>query len=554
MRLLAYLAVALALTGPAWLAPAARVVGRPEGEFRDHVWVSWMITERVWTDHALPIHFPLASFPEGIGLYPLDPLNQAAITLLTPLLGHLPAFLLVGTALLALAGHGADRLAVACGAGPAGALAAGLVSQLGPPLLGVHADAQTEGMGAGWAPWLVATLVEDAPWDRARALRAGGLAAALVLSAPYQAHALSLVAVPLLGILLWRRRLPLVRLVQAGLVALPALLVAAGGLWLGESHAHGQLTARARDLGDWPPRTALRGVEVPPVLPQVSATSPVVVRSWPREARYMPPTTGPRRWAGWVLPLVTAGLLLRAGPGRRLALVSAVYASLALGSAREWDALSLGDGRRVPLPFDLWYRHYPGGHLAWKPAQYAVPAWSFAAAGVGTLPGPWSLVAGGAVVAEAWLRGPTPPPLPVMEVPPVPVFDDLRDAAPGGVVEFPGRARGPFGPETLPFDSLLFQRQHRHPIGESFGRGENRPYLALMDALATTVGWPGPVGPPLPEAWAHATARGFRHLVVHGSMFRPEEASRLRAAIQPLAAGSPRTYPDGVWWYAMEPR
>lgn len=550
MRPLPHLVVALLLTGPAWMAPATRVVGRIEGEFRDHLWVTWLVRERVWTDGAWPLTFPQAGFPDGIRLYPLDPLNQAAVTLLAPVVGQLPAVLLLTTALLVVAGLGAQALARALGAGPWAAVAAGVANQLGPPVLGAFADTQTEGMGSGWALWLGAVLVAPGEWTRRRALTLGLLGAALVASAPYQAHGATLLALPVALGLALAGRLPWRALGLAALLTLPVAGLALAGLLTAETHAAGQLTRRTRDTDGWPPRTQLRHAQVPPVLPQVSASSPLPARSWPREARYMPPTTGPRRWSGWVLPALVGLALLRRGPARLAAGGALLYGALALGSARDWGELTRVGEARVPLPFDLWYRHWPGGRYAWKPGQYAVPAWGLGVAAAAA--GPAGALGLGLVVAEAWASGPTPPPLPAVTVTPLPVHLDLQDAEPGGVIDFPGRARGRMGPETLPFDTLVFQMVHRHPIGETFGRGTNPAHQSLVDALAGTLGWPGPPGPPLASAWARAARVGFRHLVIHGHALSEAERTRLDAAIGPLAE-SPRRYQDGVAWYRMAP-
>jgi len=521
-----------------WIEPGQRVIGRAEGEFRDHLWVSWLVQRRVWDDHALPVYFPLANHPDGLWLYPLDPLNQLFLLGLAPLIGLVAAHALLAFGLWSLAGYAGDRLARAAGAGAVPAALAGVALQLGPPVVGTWADTQTEGMGIGWVVWLLAELWDPAPPDRRRAVRVGLLAAAAVLSAPYQAHAVSAVVVPL-GLWRFRRHVGLA-LLAVGL-ATPALALPAWGLPYAESHADGQLASRSRG-GDWPPRTALRVGTVPPEIAQVAA-SPVALHRWPREARFLPPTTGPRREVGWVAPVLLL-LALASARARPLALVAAGYGALAVGTALDqpWTVVSAW---RVPLPFDLWYRWYPLGNLTWKPQQYAVLAWCVGVAAIAVAPRPWWLLA---ALGELQLRGPTPLPLPVMRLAPLPVDEALAGLPRGGVLEFPSRARGPLGPETLPADELLHQLTHGHPIGEPFGRGRNRARQSVSDALAAALGWmPGLT--PVEESLGFASRRGFRWLVIHGGALAPGELARLEAVLP----GTPRRYDGDVLLYELSP-
>ena len=80
-------------------------------------------------------------------------------------------------------------------------------------------------------------------------------ASASVLSAPYQAHALTLIGVPLA---LWRFRKDVALGALALTLVAPAVLLAGVGLQTAETHADGQITHRVKGDGDWPPRTVLR--------------------------------------------------------------------------------------------------------------------------------------------------------------------------------------------------------------------------------------------------------------------------------------------------------
>lgn len=543
LRTLPFALLAGVMTLPAWIDPARRVLGRAEGELRDHVWVSWLVQRRIFEDGALPLHFPLANFPYGLDLYPLDPLNQAALALASLAIGLLPAYALLTTALLALIGVGGARLARACGASEAGACAAGLLCMLGPPLLGPVLDTQTEGMGAGWMLLLLAELAQ--PWDRARALRAGLFGAALVASAPYQAHGIALVAVPLA---LWRGGARLV-----GFAAVPALLAAVvlgGALWSVEGAKDGHLATRERNGEIWPPRTVIRGDDVAPPPEAITTASPVQIGAYARTPALSPPSTGPRRFAGWALPLAALFAAARDRRARVLVAGSLLYASLALGSARELDFGVLEGRVRIPLPYDLFYRFFPLGHYAWKPAQYAIPAWVLACTALSLLRG--SPLAAAVVALELQLRGPTPLPLPAVSLGSARVYDELVGLE-GAVVEFPCRSLARGGIGALPADVLLGQLRHGLPVGENLDRGVNSLHRDLLVSLAEAAGWRVRDPQPLGATWRRAASAGYRWLIVHERLLSPEELTRLRARIAPLDA--PATpYDEGQTRYALEAR
>lgn len=563
------LATAVILNARVWAAPTVRVIGRVEGEFRDHVWIAWLVRTRILEGHSLPLWFPEVRFPLGAHLYPLDPLNQLVLTTLAGVIGLLPAFVVLTTALSALTGYAGARLAAALGAGPIPALCAGILTQLGPPILGSFADTQTEGMGLGWGLLLIAALADPAPWTSRRALTAGAFASALVLSAPYQAHGLAPLVIGLGAHALWTRRLPVHHALLSACLALPAAALASAGLYAAESAPGGQLVARDH-ASDWPPKTTSSSV-IPSVTLQISPTSPVAVGAWPRESRFFPPSTGPRRYSGLLLPLFAAYSALRDRTARRLSIPLLAYAGLALGSARDWDAWTIVGGARIPLPFDLWYRYVPLAHLVWKPAQYAVPAWAIACAVCSRLPIRTSIVATAFVLLELQLLGPTPLPLPAVELHPLSVYSALaaEDTTPTGatptgppstgsvadrpgVIEFPCRARSRGGRDALPYDELTAQMFHLHPIGDTFGRGENPAHQALLDALAASLGWSVGRAPPLEDAFRSAQKAGFGWLIVHGALLTPEERAGLERSLTPLA-GAPTAFEGEVEQWRLPP-
>lgn len=551
--------LAFAATFPAWIDPVHRFVGRAEGEIRDHAWVAWLVQHRVWTDHAVPLHFPNVGFPRGISLYPLDPLNQLVLTGLTPVLGLAPALLVLTTALLALTGIAAGRLSVALGQSQTNAAAVAALTLIGPPVLGSFADGQTEGMATCWALFALGTFAggfgggwRGLPGAR-RALRLGLEGSALIASAPYQAHGWTLAGALLVLGLVALRRFPPMSLLSLVLLV-PVGLLCARGLHSAESGRDGQITQRTR-AGDWPPHTMMMDAIIPPAQPQVGVT-PTPAWAWPRELRLLAPTTGPRRWSGFVLPALSVGAVVLAGIGlhrargaRRarqhaamvlgIAAGAALYASIAYGSARDHGVV-------VPLPFDLWYRYFPLGHLAWKPQQYAVPAWELAVIAAGFLPTPVLALGALLVGLEVQLSSPVQLPLPALELRP----QAWMHAVTGPVMEFPARARSRGGVGRLPEDELLAQTVHEQPIADPFGRGGNPIQTALLDALAREAGWGvAPETPRVPQALGVAVRAGFKVLVVHaGGMSQSEQRGVLAAM---TAAQGPPTEHDGVWLWRL---
>lgn len=532
-RVLVACALAAVAFAHAWPSPSGRVVGIPEGEARQHLWVAWMVCTSLARGE-LPVHTSLAGFPAGIDLFPLDPANQALVALLRPLAGLVAAFNLAALAAYALAVLGAQRLAGALGQGVKGELVAALLVGTGAPVLGAYVDTVTEAMGAGWWLLLLAELAGPSPRPGRTWLYATGL----LLTGPYLPHA----TVPLFVVLALRRRLSMVAVLGIGLVG----LVLALGLHAAEGGEGGMLAERASMAPpDYPPRTAPLGTLAPPPTPDVGVVRHLV--------DYAPAVeTGPRRWVPWAL--VVAGLLaLGDRRGRWLLAASAAYAALAAGSARgeAWGPFPAG----WPTPFDLFYRYYPGGELAWKPAQYAVPAYLLLVAAACRAPPRLGLVLGLVAVAESQLRGPTPLPLPASSLHPWSAWTGLAEPAQapsgsdhpdagiaGAVVEFPCRDR--WLAKTVPplADSLLGPLWHQRPLGDTLERAPRHGALPLLLALeaAAREGQgvvPGPARrrpppPTLASAVATATERGFTHLVVVGPFLEPPQLDAVEAALQ----------------------
>lgn len=536
MRLLLYVLVAVALTYPAW--QEGGVIGRAEGELRDHLWVAWMVQHRL-EQGALPLFFPEANVPKGLALYPLDPLNHLAFYVLSPL-GLLGAVRLWSVLLLALVGVGAERLSQKLGATTLSAWMGGLLCMMGPPVLGAWVDTQTEGMGVGWMLLLFSELVEEGPWSRGRTLRAALWGCLLAASAPYQAHAVALVAG---GIALWKWRW------KALWAAIPSGVVAFMLGWaMISSEGKGQLDARLR-AGDWPP-SIIVGAEVAPRSESINVNFFQEVSAYEHTALRAPPTTGPRNWIGVLLPLITMVVFVRERrhPARWMGWLVIGYFLLSLGSAK--PTFLNADGRNwIPLPFDLWYRYYPLGRLSWKPAQYAIQTWIFAVALSAAMGRKWFPLAALAMVAELQWRGSTPAPLPAIVLKETPWMSALAKEEGGAVLEFPSRARSREGVDRMPADVLLGPLFHHRALGEAFGRGGNTAQAALLEALALSLGWRGGNAPPLSEALRMAATVGFTELIVHRRYLTGVERDRLSEVLSSVEMKG--EFEDGVVWYKL---
>ena len=85
------------LTWPGVLHLNEEVIGSPDADGGKHFWTLWWIKHNVVTLNSIPHQTTLINFPEGMALYPIEPLNGLGVSLLF----FLP--LVLATNLLALA-------------------------------------------------------------------------------------------------------------------------------------------------------------------------------------------------------------------------------------------------------------------------------------------------------------------------------------------------------------------------------------------------------------------------------------------------------------------
>ncbi|MSQ02957.1 MAG: hypothetical protein EXR71_13895 [Myxococcales bacterium] len=526
--------VAAAITAVAFarvLANPGSVIGRPEGELRDHMWLAWVFAQELGSGSS-PMYSALGGAPDGMAVYPLDPLHQLVIALVSPFVG-LVAGLNVQAALAYFAlAYGAQKLAA--GRGVLIELTMAVLAALSPAFLGAFADSQTEGMAAGWLLCLLSELFAERP----RPWRAAAWGAVLLATGPYLAHGIALVAVAC-----WFfRRLPL-------LPTLPVIAVAAtlgATMWHTEFSDGGALTGRSEQMRNAtrPPRSTPLGVRAPPPLPDTG-----VVRhlsDYPGASE-----TGPRRAAPWFFGALVL-LALRERKARIPAALAAAYALVALGN--RWGATQL----EVTTPYDLFWRLYPGARYAWKPAQYAVPATAFALMAVAHalpgLPPQWRRVglamAGGAVI-ELLARSSTPLPLPASTLVPREVWRALPSG--GALIEFPCRDRSPPGVPPVS-DVLLGPLWHGRALGET-NRAARGVHLRVLDALER--GAAGAPGPGFDAAMRAAADAGFTDILVLGALLGDGATERLERSLLDAgaraipASADARVWPDGVRHYRL---
>ncbi len=515
------------------LANPGSVVGRPEGELRDHAWLAWVFSRELWSGSS-PLQSALGGAPDGMRVYPLDPLHQLIIGLVEPIAGVVTGLnVQAALAFFALA-YGAQKLAA--GRGVLVELTMAVLAALSPAFLGAFTDTQTEGMSAGWLLCFLSELYAERP----RPWRAAAWGAVLLATGPYLAHGIAVVAVATWLI----RRLPL-------LPTLPVIALAAalgGAMWQAEFADGGALTARSEQMRDAtrPPRSTPLGVRAPPPLPDTG-----VVRhlsDYPGASE-----TGPRRAAPWLLGALVV-VSLRERRARVPVALALGYALVALGN--RWGATQLP----FTTPYDLFWRLYPLAHYAWKPAQYAVPATAFAlvavAHGLPSLGGRWRfaglLLAGGAMI-ELIARSPTPLPLPASALVPRAVWTTL--GAGGALVEFPCRDRSPPGVPPVS-DVLLGPLWHGRALGET-NRAARGVHLRLLDALER--GAAGNPGASFDAAVDAASDAGFTDVLVLGALLGEGATARLERALVDEGAQliPPRSaagaWPDGVRHYRLGP-
>lgn len=215
MKSLPYLALAVLMTWPAAVAPAAAVPGSAHGDLWEGLWSLWFFADKV-RQGALP--FDVGGYldaPGGGVLWVADPLNAVLGLPLVLTVGPGAAWSVLVIAHLVFAGLAAHRLGELAGGD---GWVAGILYAFAPITLAHLHNGATEAVGTGWLAWAAVEL-----WQR-RHLRAGLALGLATLGSWYY----GVCGFVFLGILALARRYPrlLIAAVVAVVVAAPVAALA----------------------------------------------------------------------------------------------------------------------------------------------------------------------------------------------------------------------------------------------------------------------------------------------------------------------------------------
>jgi hypothetical protein len=106
-----YFLLALAQTWPLVLAPDRGLIGHARTDTLKHLWTLWWMRASVWSEGRFPFATQLVNFPEGMELYPIEPLNGIFVVLLpfVPLVAASNLLVLLNLTLTGLCGGALGR-------------------------------------------------------------------------------------------------------------------------------------------------------------------------------------------------------------------------------------------------------------------------------------------------------------------------------------------------------------------------------------------------------------------------------------------------------------
>jgi hypothetical protein len=512
-----------------------RYVGLPMGEVWGRLFVTGQI--RRWLEGGRPMWADLVSAPGGRPFWPVDPLLQVLAIPLDAVLGEATGWAVLLGLLSWTSALGGMAAARACGAGRAGALAAGLMLQLSPFWFRYGAEGVTESLALGPPAFAAAAAI-----GLARApSRAGYLRYFLAFgwvcgTSPYAAvhGALALAA----SLPLWpsaARRHGARLLVGTGLCGLLFLAPLAAT----ESGLGGRLTSA------WTGGYAL--VAEPPVASLETAPAPAAAS----------PPSGLRQalvqWPGGFA--VTGALLVGLTARRSRSVAGFALTWLALGPA--WSTVARWIGAGIPSPLEGALRALPGTALLGNPYRLVAVPIVAAALVVGGLGARRRVAAGVAVAAllAAWLEVP-PLCLPAVQAR-VPVA--LLPVIDGPTVTFPSGDPPIWNADAWPKAGLWLARHHGGAQAYDYGRGGVPADAALLVRMSQVAGVPaaatavdrwGGAGDP----WESVRASGFTRVLVVRRTLDASAWGRVRAWLD-AEAGSPLAEEAGgaVWAVPPEP-
>lgn len=469
-----------------------------------------------WLSGADPIgSTALLNWPDGLALWPIDPLLQLIAVPVEALLGGGAGVTAVMLVLLTLAGLGPYWLARSLQASPLSAGLVGLLVQLTPYLLRNLMDAVVEVGAIGLVAIAVIGIRSALLSGTARAVLRAGLGILLVAgSSPYYAVYLMIgcAAAVLATPRLWRAWL------KIAIIGAIACAVALLPLWLAEGGDHGRFVEHA-------PSQGYQHAPSPLVAGTLPAAAPApMVRSGGR----------PPAWRRAIQRAPAGGAILLAG-----------LFGLILPGGRRWVALGLlfflgGPGpdligrmvgiRGTPMdgPLLTLLNSLPLTNSLGNPTRMLAPFALLSAVGFGAAMTRrrWlGLPVAVLMLAEAFFT------LPSLSIPATPTKAEasVLAALEGPTVILPSGDFPIWSPVVAPKEAVFLAAQASVPIAADYGRQRIPSDVSIQLTLLQLAGAPyGAAAPQLPAI----RAAQFDSLLLLEDRFAPDGLARIRAWLE----------------------
>ncbi len=135
------------------------VGGREFSEVWGHLWAYWIFPHMLFVRHAWPLWIDIVNVPEGLFLYPADPLHLIVVTAFRSVLGLVAAYNVLMIGALLLTAWATYLLAYELCRVRKLAVVAGIMVALSPYLRASYIDNYTESMGVYWIALVFLNLV-----------------------------------------------------------------------------------------------------------------------------------------------------------------------------------------------------------------------------------------------------------------------------------------------------------------------------------------------------------------------------------------------------------
>ena len=186
---LAFLALALAVTWPIAWNLSSLVPGSSPSDVWDHLWTMNATRRALAGDWSAIFYHSSAYFPVGLLLFPLNLLNELISVPLQAVMGLVPAYNVLCIGQLVVAGWAAYRLALRSVEAPACAFVAGAIFAFSPYALSMLISGIPEEGSTGWIPFYLWMLLRafDRPSFPRLFVAAGALGLTAIASWSYGA-------------------------------------------------------------------------------------------------------------------------------------------------------------------------------------------------------------------------------------------------------------------------------------------------------------------------------------------------------------------------------